>query len=367
MKIGILTLPFNSNYGGILQGYALQTALERMGHEACHINRTTHFYLPPLLRPVAYAKRIVEQKVLGRNKRIFFEDYQNAIARHTNLFIARHIHLWKDGCPEHVTASDFDAIVVGSDQVWRKEFWPNVRTAFLDFTRTWDVRRVAYAASFGLDQWQYGEPLTRQCADLLARFYKVSVREDTAVELCRSYLGSEAVHVADPTMLLSSNDYMQLLPASQGGSQGGMFVYLLNKRANTDDLIADIARQTGLTPFSIVADDDIRQPVEACVRPPVEDWLRGFANARLVVTNSFHGCVFAILFGKPFVAIGKQVAGQGRLSSLLSQFGFQPAILDEGLCRADSLVIHDASQPHVADRLRQLRSEGFGFLSSALG
>ena len=365
MNIGILTLPFNSNYGGILQGYALQTAIEHLGHSAFHINKPAHHSLPFCLRPIAYAKRLVEQKIQGKNKRILFEEYQNAIVVHTNEFVRQYLHLWKDGRTESVTEEDFDALVVGSDQVWRKAFWPDVRQAFLSFTSSWNVKRVAYAASFGLDSWQYDEKLTRECAQLLSQFDAVSTREASGVELCRNYLGCEAQQMPDPTLLLQQEDYAQLIKGEQS-HPNSLFVYLLEKNEMSDKIIDAVARRTSLKPYQLIASDDIRLSVAECVRPRVETWLKGFADASMVLTNSFHGCVFSILFGKPFIVVGKTVAGITRISSLLEQFGFQNNMIDEKAPDLDHLMINETDTPLVKERLSQLRQQGYAFLNASL-
>ncbi len=366
MNVGILTLPFNPNYGGILQGYALQTAVEQLGHRAYHINRPEHHYLAPWLRPIAYAKRLVEQKIQGKNKHIFFEDYHNAIAVNTNAFIRQHIHLWKDGQTSSVTAHDFDALIVGSDQVWRQSFWPDVRQAFLQFAATWDVRRVAYAASFGLDSWQYDEALTRDCKALLREFDAVSLREASGVALCREHLDCEARQMPDPTLLLQRADYERLVAPGES-CKGQLFVYLLEKNEHSDGIIEAVARQTGLTPHRMIATDNIHAPLTDCIRPHVESWLKGFADAEMVLTNSFHGCVFSILFGKPFVVVGKSVAGITRISSLLQLFGFDNTFIDEHAEHVGQFTINDPSTTEVGKRLGLLREQGMDFLRGALG
>ena len=368
MKVGILTLPFNPNYGGILQGYALQTAIERLGHEAYHINRASRFCLPFYLRPIAYAKRLVEQKVQGKNKRILFEEYQNAIAVNTNRFVEQHLHLWRDGMVNSVLPTDFDALVVGSDQVWRREFWPHINDAFLGFAEGWPVKRVAYAASFGTDRWAYSQRESQSCGTLLSHFNGVSVRESSAIALCREHLGCDAVQMPDPTLLLQRQDYDSLtalggLPAKKSAS---LFVYLLNKNSHSDTIINAVAHHSGLTPHSIVATDDIHLPVSECVRPGVETWLRGFAESSMVLTNSFHGCIFSIIFGKPFVVVGKRVAGLTRIQSLLDLFGFEGTYIDEDANHLEDIPVMQTDTPQVTARLEELRNKGYDFLSQNL-
>ena len=111
---------------------------------------------------------------------------------------------------------DFDAIIVGSDQVWRTCYNPQIENAFLDFAKEWKhVRRIAYAPSFGIDEWEYSEEQTQKCRQLVQKFDAVSVREVSGVKLCREYLGVEAKHVLDPTMLLDKEDYLYLISRAE--------------------------------------------------------------------------------------------------------------------------------------------------------
>lgn len=368
MEIGILTLPFNANYGGILQAYALQTALEHVGHHARHINAAPHYSLRPLLRPVAYAKRLFEQRILGRNKRVLLEAHNNAIVAHTNLFIQRHIRLAPCATPTAVRPSDFEAIVVGSDQVWRRDFWPDMATPFLDFAAQWDIRRIAYAASFGLDRWLCDEQTTRRCADLLSRFDHVSVREYSGIQLCKDHLHREAALMPDPTMLLDASDYRRLITAdsrrcADSGSQ--LFAYILGHHPATSALIEAVAQEKRLAVNAIYADDYWRRPTAQCVRPPLEDWLRGIAEAELIVTNSFHGCVMAAIFQKPFIVVQHAAGGATRITTLLQNLGMSSAIVDDSRQMPDDLdaYIHDSSATDVQTRLAQLRQLGMTFLN----
>lgn len=123
MKIGILTLQLHTNYGGILQAYALQTVLERMGHEVVVLNKRHQAifatYFGNGLTP--YPKRIIQKYILGRGGRVFFESYYNRtypiVSQNTELFIDKYIHRLKVEDLFVLKEDDFDAFVVGSDQV----------------------------------------------------------------------------------------------------------------------------------------------------------------------------------------------------------------------------------------------------------
>ena len=134
-----------------------------------------------------------------------------------------------------------------------------------------------------------------------------------------------ASHVLDPTMLLDVQDYVDLVKrADIPKSKGTLLCYILDETESTTDLISRLASETGLVPFrgnSRV--EDWSAPLAERIQPPVEQWLRGFMDAELVVTDSFHACVFSILFHKPFVVVGNKERGLARVKSLLKMFGLE--------------------------------------------
>lgn len=335
MKIGILTLPLNTNYGGILQAYALQTVLEHMGHEVCLIEkRRKPHHLPLWKAPLSYGMRLLKNLV-GHPFPILYEQKRNkeeSLERqYTNAFIDGYIKRREVEDYTEIREGDFDAFVVGSDQIWRPIYFRQIEHAYLDFTEGWSVKRIAYAASFGTDEWEYTPRQTEQCGRLLRLFDAVSVREVSGVALCRKRFGVRAEHVLDPTMLLSREDYIRLFEASSTpASPGNLLCYVLDETPAKTAIINNVAKERGLVPFNVKSkSDDINAPLAERVQPPVEQWLRGFYDAEFVVTDSFHACVFSILFGRPFLAIGNAGRGMSRFTSLLSMFGLEDRLVAE--------------------------------------
>lgn len=304
MKVGILTLPLNTNYGGILQTYALQTLLMRMGHEVYVIERQKELPIElPLYRiPFIYGKRIVKN-ILGRKCTIFYEQKVNReqpfIRKYTDEFIRKYICLKRYNKLSSIKSNEYDAIVVGSDQVWRPNYFGirDITQAYLDFAVGWDIKRIAYAASFGTEEWEYTLSQTKKCNRLLSLFDAVSVREDSGVDLCKKKLGVEAEHVLDPTMLLSKEDYINLfISAHTPKSKGNLLCYILDETEEKNNLLKRIVDEKRLVPFSVKSkNDDVDSLISDRVQPPLEQWLRGFYDADFVFTDSFHACVFSIL------------------------------------------------------------------------
>lgn len=369
MKIGILTLPLHTNYGGILQAYALQTVLERMGHEVCLIEKKRKPIRLPLWKaPLVYGKRIL-RNLSGHPFPIFYEQKINreapVVRQYTDVFIRKYIK-WKNIDDfSDIKEGDFDAIVVGSDQVWRpKYFVDGIEHAYLDFTAGWDVKRIAYAASFGTNEWEYTVEQTKRCGELLKRFDAVSVREDAGVDLCRTYFGVEARHVLDPTMLLVKEDYIQLFEnANTPKSKGTLLNYILDETPEKTNLINKIAKEKNLTSFRVNSRVENQEvSLQGRIQPFVEQWLRGFYDAEFVVTDSFHACVFSILFNKPFVVVGNTKRGMARFTSLLYAMQLQDCLITENT-KSTAANIDYKKINHLLDNWRY---DSFQYLSSTL-
>lgn len=335
MKIGILTLPLHINYGGILQAYALQTVLERMGHEVNIIEKEKQpLSIHKYKMPFTYGKRIAKN-IIGEKVPIFYEQKYNReqpiIRQYTDQFIEKYIHVKKYKNFSDIKKSEYDAIVVGSDQVWRPKYFGinQIEQAYLKFTENWNIKRIAYAPSFGTDEWEYTTQQTLICGELIKKFDAVSVRENSGVDLCKKYFGVEAQHVLDPTMLLNKEDYIKLFEANNTPkSQGNLLCYFLDETDEKKALIKRIAKEKGLIPFNVKSkSDDINTPISDRVQPPLEQWLRGFYDAKFVVTDSFHACVFSIIFNKPFIVYGNIKRGLSRFESLLNIFELSGTLL----------------------------------------
>ena len=151
------------------------------------------------------------------------------------------------------------------------------------------------------------------------------MREDSAVTLCRDRFGVDAVHLLDPTMLLDKDAYISLVEKEQvKESPGNLFSYILDSSSEKNKIVDTIANKFVLNAFSVMQpkrfSDLHRQGVDDCIFPPVEEWIRGFMDAQFVVTDSFHGTVFSILFNKPFISIANKSRGLTRFTSLLKLF-----------------------------------------------
>lgn len=373
MKIGILTLPLHINYGGILQAWALQTILERMGHEVKVLSRDKKYKLTPFFWLVRVPSRIIRRmfgKKVGILNEVYYNKVQEQIRVNIEPTINQYVHRDKRYL-DKISEKDYDCFVVGSDQIWRPKYIKStlkstIENAFLGFAKSWNVKRISYAASFGTDEWEYTQEQTKTVSGLIQKFDAVSVREKSGQDLCINYMKVNAEHVLDPTMLLTKEDYVSAFNIEQEPkSKGSLMVYILDHSKEKTDLVNLIAEKKGLNPFSVGAKfDDWRTPIEDRVQPRIQKWLRGFYDAEFIVTDSFHACVFSILFGKPFMAIGNAERGLSRFESLLGLFDLHKNLISD-VSQYDSSK--DYSIPFsVYQKLSQWREKSMAYLMNNL-
>lgn len=335
MRIGILTLILNTNYGGILQAYALQTVLERLGHTVKVIDREAIPEISIRQRVIELPQRFMLKYIFRENISVWPESHYTHVkyrerSADTRKFIFRNIKIRKCNVLNRLRKGEFDAIVVGSDQVWRPSYfiaWGHIRNAYLYFASKWDIKRISYAASFGTDEWEYDEQQTAEARNLITKFDAVSVREVGAIGLCKEKLNVEATHVLDPTLLLYRQDYENIIQQIETLPVNGTLLnYILDDTLEKSALINTIAKDKNLIPFRINETESISSDLR---RQPVEYWLKAFRDAEFIVTDSFHACVFSIIFHKPFVCLANKARGLSRFEVFSHNLGLAHNIITE--------------------------------------
>ncbi|MBR5334856.1 MAG: polysaccharide pyruvyl transferase family protein [Bacteroidaceae bacterium] len=376
MKIGIITQPLHCNYGGLLQNYALQQVLGAMGHSAVTIDegvKPDSFVwhcmsaAKTLLLKMAGkgAGRVLphwltrkERECINRNVDYFTRKYIKSSGKLPSL----------DDVRGYVETGNFDAFVAGSDQVWRPCYNSSIERPFLAFAQGLPVKRISYAASFGVDFWEYTPEQTAVAVELIKSFDAVSVREESAIALCREHLQCNARLALDPTMLLDKEKYEALVIAEgEPRSAGNLFTYILDNDADKQTIIEAVAKQRNLQPFAIMpqrVDAQSIRNIGNCVYPTVTAWLRAFMDAEFVVCDSFHGAVFSIIFNKPFIVLANSARGNARFTSLLALFGLGERMTDSS--RYKEIIHKEIDWQAVNKRKEALRAESLMFLQNCL-
>jgi exopolysaccharide biosynthesis predicted pyruvyltransferase EpsI len=330
VKIALLTMTFNNNYGGYLQAYSLMETLKKLGHQ------------PELLFVQLDEKKFKSQFKKYIKKYFlsyFFHRWENerikkVLEKNTNYFSDKYIlprtkKIFNEKDFNKIIENNYDAYIIGSDQVWRPTMYKYIDQAFFGFVKNSNTILLSYAASFGLDKWEYTDAQTKRFKKDIEKFKAISVREDSGIKLCEEYFSVEAKHVLDPTMLLDVKDYRKIIKQENEPSfKNGLLTYILDKSEDKLYLENMIAEEFGLESYAVnVKSKDVNAKLEDKIYPTVTSWLKGFDDAKFVVTDSFHGCVFAIIFNKPFIVYGNERRGMARFHSLLKKFGIEDRLV----------------------------------------
>lgn len=326
MRIGILTHPQGSNYGGILQCYALSTFLTKLGHDTIVIRREPNkqFFLWEWVRSLL--------------RRLHFPRYYNPSVIDKGVKIRPFVKKYIKRTPPIRSNRDMykvcakyglNAVIVGSDQVWRHSYAMNFGfNYFLDFV-TENVIKASYAASFGLSEWHYTKEQTNTIKKLLSRFKGISVREDDAIKLIKDNTGLDAIQLVDPTMLLTQEDYNKI-SSPRLLSEQYVFVYWLGEKEKISNEVEEY-RKKGY----IVIEVYLREEKEQI---SVEDWLSYIKYADIILTDSFHGCVFSILYERIFKVFDNASGGNGRITSLCKLLDVNTTPVDNSSYSKDTLL-----------------------------
>lgn len=377
MKIALLTLPITNNYGCYLQAWALKETLDNLGHNVLFLDlqptyaRNYKFTL--------WSKKIIASLIglLPNKKGFHYIDYRilqlkNFIPfRKTNFILSKEIHTSRD-LEKVFDNENCEAIVVGSDQVWRKWNFTSLDFFFLSWLKV-DVPKLGYAISYGKDKWELSEEETQKYSNLAKTFSALSMREDAGVELTKKYLGVDSIHVLDPTMLLDIKDYNQLIEKSKlSNNKKGIFNYVLDITEGKKNIINECPKYFGVPSFDVMPKRRNFDPYEKCpdeyyTFPPIEEWLSAFRSSDFVITDSFHGTVFSIIYNKPFIVLGNEFRGLSRINSLLKIFGLENRLvtndsIDTALKIASSQIAWDK----VNKQREQWKEKSINFLKQNL-
>lgn len=365
MKVATLTLPLHTNYGGIIQCYALQKIIQELGYETelltiyFSVEKSTYkIYLKKIKHLFRYAVSFGKyiQKTPKTPKDINTESEKfisNEIIRSRNIIYKHQLY--------STSAQKFDAYIVGSDQVWREIYIQNLNNYLFDFVGD-EKLILSYAASFGVSDWQYNEQQTLDFKRLASRFTAISVREHSAVQLLKNQLNIVAHRTLDPTLLLDLSYYESIITrySKSNIKNSCVFSYILDQNEEKENLILDIAEYLG-TNSEIFNDGKKEHQKEG-----LGEWLNGIKNAKLVVTDSFHGVIFSILFNKQFIAIGNVNRGLSRFDSILKLFNLKDRLISRNEISMYELIENPINYKEVNEILEKEKFKSMEFLKNNL-
>lgn len=373
MKIGILTLPQEKNFGGTLQAFALQRILKKMGHEAYIIDRhNPQKYSSFLHHLLSFGKRCLKRLCGNRNVSIAWNPWLSAQSNRDielfRVFINQNMALTHPCYSGELKKIDeeykFDAYVVGSDQVWLDYYCPE---SFLDFVSRKEVIRVVYAASCGKQSFFKDNNKVRKCKELSSLFKGISVREIDLIDSCKKSLNINPEFVLDPTLLISTEEYINTIDNTHI-NKPFVFCYILDASPEKQKEIEFISNLLGFSLLGLFGGELLNiKNVLPFDRVSVGGWLSMMSQASFVVTDSFHGTAFSLLFNKNFVTIGNTKRGLTRFKSILKLFDLEDRlVLTDDYQYIESKVNAPIDYSKVNKILDHMRKKSIVFLKKSL-
>ena len=357
MKIGILTFHCAINFGAVLQAFGLFQYLRSLGHDVSVIDYRPD-YLIKQYRPF-YLKRIKE----GRSKklRLFFL-LREVLALHIRYgreklfrrFIKDHLHLSPLQLDDK--ANDFDAFVFGSDQIWNRWITQSDMVFWGEAPAFEGKRRIAYAASAGSVN-----ALDEDAMSNLERFDAVSVREKSLADYLKSFTTKKIDTVLDPVLLAGKELFSAIATTKQRSP------YLLYFSLEGDDklrpIVERLAKKRNLELIEVRSYNICFTKGNVKNVLSINDFLGLFLYADFVVTKSFHGTAFSILFEREFMVYYDGQEAPERMHNLLNALGLGNRLkhIDESLTTSSPI---DWQQ--VNEKLEQIRISSRQFLTEAL-
>lgn len=353
MRIALLTIWHVGNYGAELQAYATCRVLTDLGHEVTIIDFRENERQDETLKS-KLARHISSCTLSYFKFSAFWEKYFPNKTRHYHSY-------------EELKANppEADLYLVGSDQVWNYKITAEKAEAFFLAFGTDEVKRASYAPSFGMGEWNANEQLTSVARQMLNKFTAVSCREASGVRILKEKFNIEAVEVLDPTLLFDEYFGMNCQNASEDGT---LAYYPLSDNNELTKFSTKLAHELGLYPNNINRKVHLTNTI-AWNRPSVEQWVKGIARASLVVTPSFHGLAFSLLFRKQFIIVNNNINQERkvRMTDLLDKFGLADRYFDS-IERAEAIKIWEQTIDYdtVTHKLLELRSASIDYLNKML-
>lgn len=379
MKIGVVTYWQSlDNYGQQLQCWALQRYLKKKGHSPFLIryNYSERPFIAPLWKlmikiilvfPYLRQLKTIKQKEKYKKTNTIrrFEQFRSCYLN-LGTKVYNSIEELKNNPPQA------DVYLAGSDQIWnRTPDQEHFKAFFLQFGDE-DIRRVSYAPSFAMQEYpEHYKPILKEA---LCKFDSISVREKRGVEICKE-VGVNVSYVIDPTLLLSKEDYNSII-SHYKSSVSFIYIYSINIKNNEEIRWNEISAEVKTRKMDVIVTTasgyiegkeifggDVKYDYAT-----IPGWLNNIDNCRLMITTSFHGVVFSLLFHTPVVYVplkGKYSGGNNRAEELLEKVGLEDWILSD-----DKPISYYFGEKvdwsHIDDKLSELRASSINYLDSSL-
>lgn len=366
--VAIQTPHYALNYGAQLQAYALGQAIKALGYNIEYINRRPAYYFE-FKNSLDKMLKNKEHKIRAKN----FEDFESKyLVPQSTIILSNEEY-------DKLDTSNYRAVIVGSDQIWRDDYFYHSfeYSPYLYFIQNQEIRKIAYAASFGKSTCTPPEERRQKIATYLKDFHRISVREKSGVKILQEVYGVNGICVADPTLLHDGAFYIDNFRITQLNEPLPLITtYILGQSVSCFKRVESISKELGISLYNIYKKKNFnilyKRPFNQLDRfkavPTMNDWLFHILNSKYVLTDSFHGMIFSILFRKPFVAFNRKAGGSERYLSLLEILGLQNRLCDwtETAENVAAILMTPINYESVNEKLGPFKEQSWEFLRESL-
>lgn len=315
IKIGIVTLYDDNNYGNKLQAYALQRVFEK---KSVVVEQLIDDEKTFTIKVKKFLKKLLNKKKNVLNK----ERYGCFLEFNKNIKYAK---VFKGALKTKMKKNiKFDKYIVGSDQVWNPGKKGIKGKYLLDFTKS--SEKYSYAASFGKSD--IPSKFFKKYSKELSKFKRISVREKHGIDIIKKLdIKKEIAHTLDPTLLLTADEWKNIekQPKSINKEEKYILLYFLgNMSLEVKEKIESYSQRNGLKIINLMDKES------SVYETGPSEFVYLIHNADLIISDSFHACVFSFIFKKPFIVLNRQQEGfnnmNSRIESFLTMFKLEKAM-----------------------------------------
>ena len=381
-KAGLCVRYDCDNFGSMLQILATQKAIEQMGWEYEIIRydkKTPLFYITNISR--IFNPYFMKGKIENFLKNQKLKKYPNlqkgnqtrrkCISKYRKKYIGPYSKVYKGYSNLVKGSTDFDAVIVGSDQLWTPA---GIKSKFYNLLFVPDaIKKVTFATSFGVSKVPASQK--KMTARYLKRIDHISVRETKGAEIVKDLTGRDVTVALDPTLLFSGEEWESIFPKKTVIDEPYIFAYFLGENEVNRKAVEKLRQETGLkvvtSPFmdAFVKKDLSFGDIKFFKIGPVE-FLNLIRGAEYICTDSFHGSVFSILNHKQFITFNRassedKYSRNSRIDSLFGLLGLQKRKFKQGV-NLKNIIDAPIDYDIVDQKLIELRKETFDYLDNAL-
>lgn len=356
-KIGIITFHRAHNYGAMLQAYALQNKITRMGHEVKIIDyRDKNIEVLYKILKFGNFKRAISSILNFATNNNRYKSFNDFLMNNMRLSKSYSLEQLKKEAPK------YDIYIAGSDQVWNTDITIGLSDAYTLNFGSKSIKRISYAASIGKSNIESEKEIYKQ---KLKNIDNISVREESGKNILEPILEKEIDVVLDPTLLLTRKEWEEVIQDTKQEEQKYILVYVVEPDDEYVKVVNYLAKKTKLGVIHFGKKNIYNNTIRSAYTNGPLDFIKLIKNAEYVICTSFHATVFSIIFNKKFFVIPHKTTG-ARVTNLLSKLG----IIERAVYTLDEFKSKDYEQKieyeSVNQKLEKERRKSIAFLKNAI-